>query len=74
MQFVLGSEKNHFCSKLLFGLKIIFVCTKIPDLNFADFNSNFLFHSLTGTIDIKDIPNESKKNNSHSNSISFLED
>ena len=74
VQFVLGSEKNHFCSKLLFGLKIIFVCTKIPDLNFADFNSNFLFHSLTGTIDIKDIPNESKKNNSHSNSISFLED
>ena len=74
VQFVLGSEKNHFCSKLLFGLKIIFVCTKIPDLNFADFNSNFLFHSLTGTIDIKDIPNESKKNNSYSNSISFLED
>jgi hypothetical protein len=74
VQFVLGSKGNHFCSKLLFGLKIIFACNKIPDLNFADFNSNFLFHSLTGTIDIKDIPNETNKNSIVSDSMSFIED
>lgn len=75
IQFVLGSKENHFCGKLLFGLKIIFACSKIPDLNFADFNSNFLFHSLTGIIDIKDVSNDTnQKNNSLSNSISYIEE
>ena len=75
IQFVLGSKENHFCGKLLFGLKIIFACSKIPDLNFADFNSNFLFHSLTGIIDIKDASNDTnQKNNSLSNSISYIEE
>ena len=73
IQFVLENGKNHFCGKICFGLKIIFTCCKIPDLNFADFNSNFIFHALTGKIDIKDISNDDKKNKSLSNSLSFLE-
>ena len=75
VQFVLGSKDNHFCSKLLFGLKIIFACSRIPDLNFADFNSNFIFHSLTGKIDIKDVSNDNnQKNTSLSHSISYIEE
>ena len=73
IQFVLENGKNHFCGKICFGLKIIFTCCKIPDLNFADFNSNFIFHALTGKIDIKDINNDDIVHRSLSNSSSFLE-
>jgi hypothetical protein len=73
IQFVLENGKNRFCGKICFGLKIIFTCCKIPDLNFADFNSNFIFHALTGKIDIKDINNDDIVHRSLSNSLSFLE-
>jgi len=74
VQFVLGNEDKHFCRKFLFGLKIIFTCSKIPDLNFADFNSNFIFHALTGIIDIKEASKVEIRDTARSNSISILDD
>jgi hypothetical protein len=51
IQFILGSYGNGFFLKLRYALKILFCCKKIAQPNFIDFNSNFVYHSLSNIND-----------------------
>ncbi len=51
IQFILGSYGNGFFLKLKYALKILFCCKKIAKPNFIDYNSNFIYHSLTNIND-----------------------
>lgn len=59
VQFILGNKKNNFCYKLLSAIKIIFFCCgKMPELNFADLNSNYIYHSLCYQSDLENQSNK----------------
>lgn len=47
IQYILGSYGNGFFLKLKYALKILFCCKKIAQPNFIDYNSNFVYHSLS---------------------------
>lgn len=51
IQNILGNYGNGFCSKLRYGLKILFCCKRINQPDFIDFNSNFVYHSLSNIND-----------------------
>ena len=51
IQFILGNYGNGFFLKLKYALKILFCCKKIAKPNFIDYNSNFVYHSLTNIND-----------------------
>lgn len=51
VQSVLRSEGGSFCDKLMNGIKILFCLKGVKNLDFVDFNSNFVYHSLATTND-----------------------
>ena len=52
VQFILSKAGDTFMSKFRFGLRILFKCQEIPNLNFIDYNSTFVFHSLASNSDL----------------------
>ena len=55
IQFILGRYGNGFFLKLKYALKILFCCKKIAQPNFIDYNSNFIYHSLTNINDFNQL-------------------
>ena len=51
IQFILSRSGESFLNKVCFGLKILFKCQEIPQPNFIDFNSTFVYHSLASSGD-----------------------
>ena len=51
VQFILSKAGDTFMKKFCFGLRILFKCQEIPNLNFIDYNSTFVFHSLASNSD-----------------------
>ena len=51
VQYILSKKSKNFCSKLKFGLKILFMNEKVPSPNFIDFNNSFIYHSLSSEKD-----------------------
>ena len=54
VQFILARKGNNFCSKICFGLKILFSRVKVPPPNFIDLNNSFIYHSLSSVKDFHD--------------------
>ena len=51
VQTILAQNENTFRAKLISGLKIVFCCKGIPQPNFVDLNSAFIYHSLANAND-----------------------
>ena len=51
VQFVLSKAGNTFMNKVCFGLRILFKCQEVPEPNFIDYNSTFVYHSLASNSD-----------------------
>lgn len=51
VQSVLRNEGGSFCDKVVNGIKILFCLKEVKNLDFVDFNSNFVYHSLATTND-----------------------
>lgn len=51
VDYILGQNGKGFFNKFLFGLKILFCCAKIPQPNFIDLNSTFVYHALANEKD-----------------------
>ena len=83
VQYILSRKGNKFCSKISFGIKILFSRIMVPSPNFIDFNNSFIYHSLSSEKDFYDVKDKklkkgldnSNNNNelNNSNSISLTD-
>ena len=54
VQYILSKKGIKFCSKIGFGIQILFSNIIVPSPNFIDFNNSFIYHSLSSENDFYD--------------------
>ena len=57
VQHILEENGKSFCKKCSIGFHILFCCKKIPEPNFVDLNSAFVYHSLANINDFLELTN-----------------
>lgn len=59
IQNILEKRGKSFINKFIYGFRILFCCQKIPEPNFVDLNSTFIYHSLANINDfLEEMPDE----------------
>lgn len=57
VQHILEENGKGFCRKCSTGIHILFCCKKVPEPNFVDLNSAFVYHSLANINDFLELTN-----------------
>ena len=57
VQHILEENGKGFCRKCSTGIHILFCCKKVPETNFVDLNSAFVYHSLANINDFLELTN-----------------
>ena len=61
VQYILSKKGKKFCTKLKYGLKILFTNEVVQSPNFIDFNNSFIYHSLASEKDFSFKKEKKKK-------------